>query len=370
MRLVGTTRTAVAVLLLALASLASSWAGESPSAEDAVASPAAVKKRVGKPVSIAWGGDLTLGSSYGNPPNAGRALLAAGTKVLKRANIAAVNYEGTFGPGGASKCSGKSKDCFAFQAPPGNARTIRRAGVDIVNHANNHAFDYGALGWRSTRDALAKAKVGATGAPGELKIIRRNGTRVAFLGFSTYGWTNPMGDDAAVRARIESAAGQADIVVAFLHAGAEGADKQHVPRGPEHAFGELRGDSRHFAHTAIDAGADLILGSGPHVLRGLELYRNRLVAYSLGNLAGWHNFGTGGRSALSAVLTVALGPAGRFYAARIASYTLDGAGVPHADRGRGAVKLIKSLSRGDFPRSDLKIDRTGLVTATPRSSSG
>jgi hypothetical protein len=352
------------VLLLALASLASSWAGETPASENAVAAETA--KPAGKPVSIAWGGDVTLGSSYGNPPNAGRPLLAAGTKVLKAANIAADNYEGTFGPGGASKCAAGEENCFAFQAPPGNARTLRRAGVDIVNHANNHAFDYGAVGWRSTRDALTKAKVEATGAPGELKVLTRNGTKVAFLGFSTYAWTNAMGDDAAVAARIKSAAEQADIVVAFLHAGAEGADKQHVPRGPEQAFGEFRGDSRHFAHTAIDAGADLVLGSGPHVLRGLELYKNRLVAYSLGNLAGWHNFGTGGRSSLSAIITVALGPAGRFYAARLASFKLDGAGVPHSDKGRGAVKLIKSLSRGDFPRSDLKIDRSGLVTATER----
>ena len=364
MRLIGTTRTAVAVLLLVLASLASSWTGEAPVTAEAVA--AAAPKRTPKPVSIAWGGDVTLGSSYGNPPDAGRPLLAAGTKVLEAANLAAVNYEGTFGPGGASKCGGGAKDCFAFQAPPGNAKTLRRAGVDIVNHANNHAFDYGALGWRSTRDALTKAKVEATGAPGELKILSRNGTKVAFLGFSTYAWTNAMGDDAAVVARIKSAVEQADIVVAFLHAGAEGADKQHVPRGPEQAFGEYRGDSRHFAHTAIDAGADLVLGSGPHVLRGLELYKNRLVAYSLGNLAGWHNFGTGGRSSLSAIITVALGPAGRFYAARIASFKLDGAGVPHTDKGRGAMKLIKSLSRGDFPRSDLKIDRSGLVTATER----
>ena len=364
MRLIGTTRTAVAVLLLVLASLASSWAGETPAGDVAVAKDA--PKRAAKPVSIAWGGDLTLGSSYGNPPDAGRPLLAAGTKVLKAADIAAVNYEGTFGPGGSSKCAAGAENCFAFQAPAGNARTLRRAGVDIVNHANNHAFDYGAVGWRSTRDALTKAEVEATGAPGELKILSRNGTKVAFVGFSTYPWTNAMGDDAAVVARIGSASQEAEVVVAFLHAGAEGADRQHVPHGPEQAFGEFRGDSRHFAHTAIDAGADLVLGSGPHVLRGLELYKNRLVAYSLGNLAGWHNFGTGGRSALSAIITVALGPAGRFYAARIASFKLDGAGVPHADKGRGAVKLIKSLSRGDFPRSDLKIDRTGLVTAFKR----
>ena len=185
---------------------------------------------------------------------------------------------------------------------------------------------------------------------------------MAFLGFSTYSWTNPMGDDAAVRARVQSAVGQADIVVVFLHAGAEGADKQHVPRGPESAFGEYRGNSRHFARVAIDAGADLVLGSGPHVLRGLELYKNRLVAYSLGNLAGWHNFGTGGRSSLSALITVAVGPAGRFYLARITSYTLDGAGVPHADRGRGAVKLMRSLAG---PTSRRAISRSTAPGSSP-----
>jgi hypothetical protein len=112
---------------------------------------------------------------------------------------------------------------------------------------------------------------------------------------------------------------------------------------------------------AIDAGADVVLGSGPHVLRGLELYKGRLIAYSLGNLAGWHNFGTGGRSSLSALITLALAPDGRFFAARIASYRLDGAGVPHADPKRGAWKLMKSLSRADFPTSRLTFGRDGLI---------
>src|SRR3954471_19959698 len=134
MRLIATTRTAVALGLLVAASLASSGAGESPGSEEAVAADA--PKRTPQPVSIAWGGDLTLGSSYGNPPNGGRALLAAGRAGLGGANIGAVNYEGTFGPGGTSKCGSGAQNCYAFQAPPGNARTLHRAGVDIVNHAN------------------------------------------------------------------------------------------------------------------------------------------------------------------------------------------------------------------------------------------
>ena len=267
MRHVGAIRNAVAAALFGVAVLVS---GDSPAAEAPHASPVPVEGEE-RTLTLGWGGDVTLGSSRGNPPDAGRGLLAAVRTALRRADLAAVNYEGTFGPGGASKCGPGRPNCYAFQAPPGNARTLRRAGVDVVNHANNHAFDYGPVGWRSSRDALERAKVGATGAPGEILTLRRRGVRVAFTGFSTYRWSNPMGDVARVRALIRRAAGQADIVVAFLHAGAEGADKTRVPRGPESAFGEYRGDSRRFARVAIDAGAAGARGAGPRLLRGLEV---------------------------------------------------------------------------------------------------
>ena len=333
-----------------------SWAMRGSSPEAPAVAEARAKHGA---VSIAWGGDVTLGSSYGLPPNRGRIELAAPSRALRDATIGAVNYEGTFAPGGASKCGGGRANCYAFQAPKQNARTLAGAGVDIVNTANNHAWDYGAIGWHSTRSALTAAGVSAVGAPGEVKVIGRNGTRVAFVGFSTYPWTNAMADPTMM---IKAAAKKADIVVAFLHAGAEGADKAHVPHGHETAFGEDRGDSRAFARAAIDAGADLVLGSGPHVLRGVDLYRKRLIAFSLGNLAGWHNFSTGGRSALSAVLTIALAPDGRFFAGRITPLRLDGAGVPHLDKGRGAVKLVRWLTRADFHGGHLKITPSGLIT--------
>jgi len=358
MRHAGTIRNSVAVALFAAAALHS---GETPAAESPVA-PEADERLL----TLAWGGDLTLGSERGNPPDAGRPLLAAVRGALRRADLAGVNYEGTFGPGGASKCGAGRPDCYAFQAPAKNARTLRRAGVDVVNHANNHAFDYGPVGWRATRDALKRAKVGATGAPGEILTLTRGGLRVAFAGFSTYPWTNAMGDEAAVRALIRRAAGQADIVVAFLHAGAEGADKTRVPRGTEHAFGENRGNSRRFARVAIDAGADLVLGSGPHVLRGLEVYKERLIAYSLGNLGGWKTFSTAGRSALSGLLTVTLDADGRFVRGRLDALRLTPAGVPRRDPARASVKLVRSLTRADFPRSPLLIDGRGRLELLDR----
>src|ERR1700754_3055962 len=80
--------------------------------------------------TLTWGGDVTLGSSYGQPPAQGWPLLAPVASTLRAADIAAVNYEGTLGRGGASKCGGGGGDtCFAFQAPAANARTLRRAGV-------------------------------------------------------------------------------------------------------------------------------------------------------------------------------------------------------------------------------------------------
>jgi hypothetical protein len=334
---------------------------------EATEEAAAATTVAAKPITLVWGGDVTLGSQYGRPPAFGWPLLRAVAPVLRRADLAAVNYEGTLGSGGASKCGGAPKpNCYAFQAPARNGRSLRRAGVDIVNRANNHAFDFGPAGLQMTLQALNDAGVRETGAPGEVQVLRRGGNRVAFVGFSTYPWAANMGDDAQVRALVQQAAAQAGIVVVFFHAGAEGASQTHVPRGPEHAFGEYRGDSRHFTHVAIDAGADLVLGSGPHVLRGLQLYHGRLIAYSLGNLAGYHNFSTAGLSGLSALLSVALSPNGRFFAARITSLRLDGAAVPHRDPGRRAVRLMRSLTRSDFAGGGLRIDRRGLVTAVAR----
>jgi hypothetical protein len=136
-----------------------------------------------------------------------------------------------------------------------------------------------------------------------------------------------------------------------MHSGAEGADRTHVPVGREEAFGEDRGDSRAFAHAAIDTGADLVLGSGPHVLRGMELYKGRLVAYSLGNLTGWHNFGVHGTLGLSGLLKVEVAPDGRLRRGRLISLRLRGAGVPRRDRSDAARRLVRRLSLADFGRS-------------------
>src|SRR4051794_11422065 len=124
-----------------------------------------------------------------------------------------------------------------------------------------------------------------------------------------------------------------------------------------------RGNARAFAHAAVRAGADFVLGSGPHVLRGIELHRQRLIAYSLGNLAGFHNVGLGGRTALSAVLRVRVCPRGAFTAGTLRSLRLVGAGLPAPDPIAAAARLVSALSAQDFGRRGVRIAANGRLSA-------
>ena len=92
---------------------------------------------------------------------------------------------------------------------------------------------------------------------------------------------------------------RADIVIVSFHGGAEGTDQQHVPNHTEIFAGEARGNLPAFAHTVIDAGASLVLGHGPHVMRGLEMYKDHLICYSLGNFATYGMFSLKAETAIS-----------------------------------------------------------------------
>jgi len=310
-------------------------------------------------LAFQWVGDLTPGSKYGVPPGGGRPQLAAARPQLMDADLTEANLEGTYSRGGASKCGGgKSRDCFAFQAPPGNAPALRWAGIDAVNVANNHAFDFGASGQAQTLSALRRAQVAWTGRPGQVTLLDVNGATVALLGFAPYPWASSLLDIGKARRLIARAAKRAGIVIVAIHAGAEGADKDHVPHGHEHAFGEDRGNARAFAHAAIDAGADLVVGSGPHVIRGVERYRGRLIAYSLGNFAGWHNFGMGGRLSLSGILRVQVAADGTPTGGSWISMKLQGAGIPTRDPSNASAHLAAALSRADFG-AEAGVDASG-----------
>ena len=317
-------------------------------------------------ISIAWVGDISVSTRLGLPGDPDRELFGRVRGPLRASDVTAGNLEGTLGSGGTSKCKPNAEDCFTFQAPASYAGVFRRAGFDVMNVANNHSYDYGASGYGQTLAALEGARLEHTGRPGQVLVRRVGEVRVAFAGFAPYQGSADLRDTNGARRLVARARRRADVVVVLMHAGAEGSDKTHTPVGTEVAFGENRGDTRGFAHAAVDAGADLVLGSGPHVVRGIERYRGRLIAYSLGNFLGYRSFSTEGALALSGILGVKLDSSGRLLSGRWTSIRLDGTGVPHVDNDFESARLVRSLSRQDFGRRAYPISARGELTA-PRS---
>lgn len=332
------------------------------SAAEAVVASTAPSAEATRLIEIGWVGDLTPGSKYGNPPQDGRALFTYTRDYLSDPDIMVANLEGTFGTGGPSKCDGRdSSVCYAFQAPPVNAESLAWAGIDVVNLANNHSRDYLDQGLISTREALEANGLAHTGLVDTVAFQEVDGVRVAFLGFSPYPWSPNIGDLTEAQKLVRAAGEAADIVVVLMHAGAEGADKTRTPKGAESAYGEFRGDSRAFSHAVIDAGADLVLGSGPHVVRGMEEYKGRLIAYSLGNFAGWKNFSRAGALALSGLLTVQLDEDGRVVNGRWHSLKIVDPGVPKPDSDHTSAKLVGKLSEQDFT-TPVQLEEDGSFT--------
>jgi hypothetical protein len=188
---------------------------------------------------------------------------------------------------------------------------------------------------------------------------------VAAIGFAPYAWANSLTDVPAARALVRRAKRTAELVVVIMHAGAEGASRLHTPHGTEHAFGEDRGNPRRFAHAVIDAGAAIVLGSGPHVIRGIERYRNRMIAYSLGNFAANHTLGLGGVLAKTAVLRVTLGSSGAVARGRWVSLRLVGAGLPRLDPTHASARLVAELSRADFGSHRYVVHADGTIDPAP-----
>jgi poly-gamma-glutamate capsule biosynthesis protein CapA/YwtB (metallophosphatase superfamily) len=313
-------------------------------------------------VTIGWAGDMVPASSTIALPSDPASLLAGVKDSLSAPDITMVNLEGTLTEGGTSKCGAGSSNCFAFRAPPSYAATFRRAGIDVVNQANNHAYDYGSSGYADTRRAVRRAGLKSTGGPEDVTVVTHDGVRVAFVGFASYSWSGPLNDAGGVRALVGRAKDRADLVVVAFHGGAEGSSAQHVPRGDETYLGEDRGDLRRFARTAIDAGADLVVGSGPHVIRGMEFYKGHLVAYSAGNFVGYGGvFGLAGPTAVSYILEVTLRSDGRFRSGRIIPTLLDGSGIAAHDSSGQAIALVRSLTADDFPSTGARIGESGAI---------
>ncbi|MFT4621494.1 MAG: poly-gamma-glutamate capsule biosynthesis protein CapA/YwtB (metallophosphatase superfamily) [Myxococcota bacterium] len=324
----------------------------------------------GRTLRLRAAGDIMLGTDFPHPtdylpPEDGAQLLAGVTPWLSDADVTFGNLEGPLCDGGSThKCGEDATACYAFRSPTRYADHLKAAGFDMLSTANNHAEDFGVECRIATEQALAERGLAASGRPGTIATVEVDGASIGMIGFHTNRNSHYVNDHETAAALVRAVAAQHDWVVVSFHGGAEGSKALHVPDGAETFYGENRGHLRAFARAVIGAGADIVLGHGPHVPRGMEIIDGHLVAYSLGNFATYGRFGLSGHLSTSLVLEAVLDADGRLVRGQILPVRLLGKGVPMPDDAGTATDLVRQLSSEDFPTTSPVIALDG--TLAPR----
>lgn len=306
------------------------------------------------PIRIAAVGDIMMGTTFPEeilPPEDGATVFRAVAMLLSNADIVFGNLEGALTDVSISpKCPKpprKERPCFAFRTPPRYAAHLQAAGFNALNVANNHSLDFGMEGLDNTLSALDNAGIRAVGGE-RVAVFPAAGKRVAVAGFSyslRTRYVHPLLDLDRAREVVAGLKAEYDVVVVSFHGGAEGKVALRVADAEEEFLGEKRGNVVRFARAAVDAGADLVLGHGPHVPRALEIYRGKLIAYSLGNFAVYSMFNLKEENGIGYVLQAELSPeTGDVVRLRTPSVILRDIGIPRPDPSGRAEKLLRRLS--------------------------
>lgn len=340
--------------------------------EAPIPQPAAVPERdlAAKRITIAAVGDMMLGTDYPEnhlPDDDGVSFLAHVIPILADADVAFGNLEGVLVDGGepGKKCSNPAA-CYLFRSPSRYVDHFVNAGFDVLSLANNHARDFGEDGRLASMETLAAAGVHHSGLEGDFASFTINDLDVALLAFAVTKNSNMMLDYEIAAETVAEHAGRHDVVVVSFHGGAEGRDVTRLPFAEEEYFGEPRGDVVKFSRLMVDAGADLVVGHGPHVVRAVERYHNRLIAYSLGNFATYYGISVEGIKGIAPILVATLDGEGNFIEGKIHSTIQrrpDGPSIDEKDR---ALNLMRSLSIRDFTTPGIVFNPDGTLTPAPR----
>lgn len=312
-------------------------------------------------------GDIMLGTNFPNesylPPNEGKDMLTDVIGVLQSVDITFGNQEGVIlNEGGQQKNCSNPAVCYLFRSPEYMAQRLQEAGFDVMSLANNHAGDFGDAGRKNTMrvfDSLGIHHAGQEARP--FTVFRFDSLTIGFAAFSPNVGTVKINDYSRAKAIIHHLDSISDIVMVSFHGGAEGAKYTNVTRQREYFVGEDRGNVYEFAHLVIDAGADIVFGHGPHVPRAVEIYKNRFIAYSLGNFATYGRFNLRGDNGLAPIVKIYTNRKGEFLYGKIISAKQVDGGVPKLDYEHHAAMRIKQLTEQDFPESKILIDEVGNI---------
>ncbi|NOZ87254.1 MAG: hypothetical protein GXP49_13500 [Deltaproteobacteria bacterium] len=326
-------------------------------------------------IKVSAVGDIMMGTTFPDPkaylsPGDGAELLKPMFKAIRWGDIRFGNLEGPLIDGGRTEKCGKSGNCYAFRSPVRYAKYLKEAGFTVMSIANNHAMDFGEEGWKSSQDALDAQGIKWSGPKGTYAIMEVRGRKIVLAAFHTADHCNDVRDIQGAYSFIKRLSKKFDLVIVSFHGGAEGSSADRVRDEEEFLGNEDRGNVVQFAHRVVDAGADLVLGSGPHVLRAMEVYRGRLIVYSLGNFCTYGRFNLHGKMGVSMVLQAALSGDGGFVRAMVVPVVQKGRGGPVPDPGARAVAELQKLTDLDFPYTGPVVKDNGEVVTGETSGYG
>ena len=321
-------------------------------------------------VQIVAVGDIMMGTIYPNreflPRNDDCSRSFSMVKqYFENADIVFGNLEGalTDSRESAKKCNNPDI-CYVFGMPTKYVECLVSAGFNLMSLANNHSGDFGEAGRKSTVQTLKNAGIyyaGLTDCPtAEFEI---EGIKYGFCAFAPNRGTINVKDIPAAQVIVKELKERCDIVIISFHAGAEGRGAQHVTRKTETYLGEDRGNVYEFARRMIDAGADVLLGHGPHVTRAVDIYKNRFIAYSMGNFSTFSRVNVQGISGVAPILRIYTTRNGEFIKAHITpTWQPNEDRTPRLDPQNRAISIIQNLTKTDFPELKINISDDGWVT--------
>ncbi|WP_287229611.1 CapA family protein [Xylanibacter caecicola] len=310
-------------------------------------------------------GDIMMGTTFPEvrlPANGGKDLFRDVRPFLVNADIAVGNLEGTLCDV-EDTSKKKTVHSYSFRTPPAYASLLRDAGYDFLSMANNHAFDFGIDGVMSTEKVLEGQGIKYAGLRGRtaMAVVERDSIRFGFCAFGHNGYTFRTQELDGVKAILDSLKECSDIIVVSFHGGAEGKACRRLPYGKETFLNEDRGSLRDFAHFCIDNGADIVYGHGPHVVRCMEVYKDRFIAYSLGNFCTPYGINTTGISGYAPVVSIKVNRSGEFLSGQIHPFVQRYGIGPRRDTTGVVVKEIRTLTGLDIKGGKISISDNGVI---------
>ena len=317
-------------------------------------------------LTIAMVGDVMMGTTYPSmmlPENEGKDLFKDAKDILKSADLTVGNLEGTLCDGGQST-KGSGPNSYSFRTPTSFAPRLKEVGFDYMSMANNHANDFGQTGIESTEQCLREQGILFSGIEGRVEkaVILRGGKKIGLCAFGHNSYTLKHTDLTVVGRIVDELAKECDLVVVSFHGGAEGRTQSHLPQGSETFLGENRGSLRQLAHFCVDHGADIVYGHGPHVVRAMEVYKGRFIAYSLGNFCTPYNVSLTSISGYAPLVKVKINKqTGAFISGQIYPFIQTRGIGPRTDTSGAVIKQMKQLSDSDVPQSEAVVGSDGSI---------